>query len=74
MGAERGGETVAAGGFVPAVTSGISRSGSTSLFFVGELAGVVLLLAGFLVSADVFRQVRVPFTGVVLWRRGEREP
>jgi hypothetical protein len=65
---------IAAGGFVPAVTSGISRSGSTSLFFVGELAGVVLLLAGFLVSADVFRQVRVPFTGVVLWRREEREP
>jgi len=60
---------IAIGGFIPSITSGMSRFGETSAFFVGELLGVVLILAGFLVSIEVFREVRVPFTSIVLRRR-----
>jgi hypothetical protein len=65
---------IAIGGLIPAVTSGLNRFGATSAFFVGELLGVVFLLAGFLVSIEVFRQVRIPFTKVILWNRTAEEP
>jgi hypothetical protein len=52
----------------------MSRFGNTSGFFVGEFLGVLLIFAGFLVSIEVFREVRVPFTAVVLWRRTAEEP
>jgi hypothetical protein len=64
---------IAIGGIIPAITSGLNRFGATSAFFVGELLGVVFLFAGFLVSIEVFREVRVPFTSVVLWQRNARE-
>jgi hypothetical protein len=51
----------------------MNRFGATSGFFVGELLGVVFLFAGFLVSIEVFREVRVPFTAVVLWHRRAEE-
>jgi hypothetical protein len=60
---------IAIGGLIPAITSGMSRFGNTSGFFIGELLGVVFLFAGFLVSIEVFREIRVPFTGVVLRSR-----
>lgn len=60
---------IAIGGIIPAITSGLNRFGETSGFFIGELLGVVFIFAGFLVSLEVFRVVRVPFTGVVLWQR-----
>jgi len=60
---------IAIGGLIPAITSGLNRFGSTSGFFVGELAGVIFLFAGFLVSVEVFRVIRVPFTRVVLRTR-----
>jgi len=63
---------IAIGGFIPAVTSGLSRFGSTGAFFVGELLGVVFLLAGFLASIEVFAEIRIPFTSVVF--RARREP
>ncbi len=64
---------IAVGGIIPAVTSGMNRFGATSGFFVGELLGVVFLFAGFLVSIEVFREVRIPFTSVVLLRRTAEE-
>ena len=64
---------IAIGGIIPAITSGMNRFGATSGFFVGELLGVVFLFAGFLVSIEVFREVRVPFTAVVLWHRRAEE-
>ncbi len=64
---------IAVGGMIPAITSGMERFGATSGFFVGELLGVVFLFAGFLVSIEVFREVRVPFTAVVLWHRRAEE-
>jgi hypothetical protein len=60
---------IALGGLIPAITSGLNRFGDTSGFFVGELAGVILLFTGFLVSVEVFREIRVPFTRVVLRTR-----
>jgi hypothetical protein len=57
---------IAAGAFVPLVSDSISVAGSTAISSVGKLAGIVLLLAGFLVSTEVFREVRVPFTSIRL--------
>ena len=60
---------IALGGFVPGWTSGLNRFGITWSFFIGELVGVVLIFLGFLVSIEVFSDVRLPFTRVVLQRR-----
>ena len=59
---------IALGGFIPSITSGLNRFGITWSFFLGELLGVLLIFAGFLVSEDVFRSLRLPLAGVV-WRR-----
>lgn len=61
---------IAVGGFIPGVTSGLNRFGITWAFFLGELLGVVLILAGFLVSTEVFAS-RVRVLGVTL---ADREP
>jgi hypothetical protein len=60
---------IALGGFVPGWTSGLSRFGVTWSFFIGELVGVVLIFLGFLVSIEVFSDVRLPFTRIVMRRR-----
>lgn len=62
---------IALGGLIPAITSGLNRFGDTSGFFVGELLGVVFLFSGFLVSVEVFSEIRVPFTRIVLRARTE---
>jgi hypothetical protein len=41
---------IAVGAFVPSLASGLTRFGITSLFFVGELLGLLCLIAGFLLS------------------------
>lgn len=60
---------IAIGGLIPAITSGLNRFGDTSGFFIGELLGVVFLFGGFLVSVEVFHDIRVPFTKLVLRAR-----
>lgn len=62
---------LAIGAFVPSITSGLNRFGVTAAFFLGEFLGVVFLFAGFLVSIEVFREFRIPFTGRVLRTRRE---
>ncbi len=62
---------LAIGGFIPSLTSGLSRFGLTETFYVGELLGVIFLFAGTLVSVEVFREFRVPFTHRVLRVRSE---
>jgi len=62
---------IAAGGFIPGVTSGLNRFGITWSFFLGEFLGVLLIFAGFLVSEDVFSNLRLWFAGTI-WRRRER--
>jgi hypothetical protein len=60
---------IAVGAFFPTITDSLNRVGSTELFALGKFLGVVFLFAGFLVSAEVFREVRIPFTGVRLATR-----
>ena len=62
---------LAIGGFIPSMTSGLSRFGVTETFFLGELLGVIFLFAGTLVSVEVFREFRIPFTHRVLRARGD---
>jgi hypothetical protein len=62
---------LAIGGFVPSLTSGLSRFGITETFFLGEFLGVVFLFAGTLVSVEVFREFRIPFTRRVFRVRSE---
>jgi hypothetical protein len=55
---------IAVGAFIPTITDSLNRFGSTELFQTGKLLGVVFLFAGFLVSIEVFREIRVPFTSI----------
>jgi hypothetical protein len=57
---------IAVGAFIPTITDSLNRFGSTELFELGKLLGVVFLFAGFLVSTEVFQVVRVPFTRITL--------
>jgi hypothetical protein len=59
---------IAIGAFIPTITDSLNRFGSTQLFQLGKLLGVVFLFAGFLVSVEVFREFRVPFTSLRLAR------
>jgi hypothetical protein len=65
---------IAIGATIPAFTSGANRFGATSAFFVGELLGILFLFAGFLVSIEVFSDIRLPFTRIVLVRRNQPDP
>ena len=66
---------IALGAFFPTLTDSLNRAGSTELFALGKFLGVVFLFAGFLVSTEVFREVRVPFTSIRLGtRRRHQEP
>ena len=65
---------LAIGAFIPSVTDSLERFGSTQLFQVGKFLGVVFLLAGFLVSIEVFREIRIPFTHVRLVTGRHEDP
>jgi len=43
---------IAVGAFIPSLSSGLTRFGITSLFFAGELLGLLFILAGFLLSSS----------------------
>jgi hypothetical protein len=58
---------IALGAFIPGLTSGLNRFGVTWSFFLGEFLGVLLIFAGFLVSEEVFKNIRI---GATLWSRG----
>jgi hypothetical protein len=57
---------IAVGAFIPTLTDSLNRFGSTDLFQLGKFLGVVFLFLGFLVSIEVFREIRIPFTGIRL--------
>jgi hypothetical protein len=63
---------IAIGAFIPTLTDSLNRFGATELFQLGKLLGVIFLFAGFLVSIEVFREIRVPFTSIRL-ATGRRE-
>jgi hypothetical protein len=60
---------IALGGFIPGWTSGLNRFGVTWSFYLGEFLGVLFIFLGFLVSIEVFSDIRLPFTHIVLARR-----
>ncbi|MEX2548040.1 MAG: hypothetical protein WD830_09670 [Chloroflexota bacterium] len=62
---------IALGALVVGGADTLARLGSTDFFQLGKLVGVTLLFVGFLVSIEVFREIRIPFTGRVL--RGARQ-
>ena len=57
---------IAIGAFIPGLTSSLDRFGITWSFFLGEFVGLLFIFVGFLVSEDVFRNVRL---GATLWSR-----
>ena len=60
---------IAVGGFFPSIADGLTRFGVTWGLFLGQFIGVLLIFIGFLVSIEVFSDVRLPFTRIVLRRR-----
>ena len=54
---------IAIGALIPTVTDSMARLGNTDWFYGGKFLGVVFLFVGFLVSIEVFREFRIPFTG-----------
>jgi hypothetical protein len=52
---------IALGAFVPNYTDSFDQWAA-----VGRFVGVVLLFSGFLVSIEVFREIRIPFTSITL--------
>jgi hypothetical protein len=63
---------IALGALVASSADTLARLGSTEFMQVGRLVGVLLLLGGFLVSVEVFREIRVPFTRRII-RADRRE-
>jgi hypothetical protein len=55
---------IAIGAFIPTLTDSLNRFGATQLFQLGKFLGVLFLFAGFLVSIEVFREIRIPFTAI----------
>lgn len=60
---------LALGAIFPSVLTGLQRLGYSQGAALGEFLGAVCLLAGLLISHDVFTVFRVPFTGIVLRER-----
>ena len=64
---------IALGALVIGGADTLARFGSTDYFQLGKLVGIALLFLGFLVSIEVFGDIRVPFTRrVVRGGRAER--
>jgi hypothetical protein len=63
---------IAIGGFLASGGDALNRFGVTNYFQVGKFLALIFLLVGFLMSIEAFREIRIPFTSVVL-RAGRRE-
>jgi hypothetical protein len=57
---------IAAGAFVATLGDTLNRFGMTDWFQLGKFLGVLFLFVGFLVSIEVFREIRIPFTTIRL--------
>jgi len=66
---------IAIGGLLASGGDALNRFGVTNYFQVGKFLAVIFLLGGFLVSIETFREIRIPFTTVLLrGRRTEHGP
>lgn len=57
---------IAIGAFVATLGDTLNRFGMTDWFQLGKFLGVLFLFVGFLISIEVFREIRIPFTSVRL--------
>jgi hypothetical protein len=57
---------IAVGAFVATLGDTLNRFGMTEWFQLGKFLGVLFLFVGFLVSIEVFREIRIPFTNIRL--------
>ena len=57
---------IAVGAIVATLGDTLNRFGMTEWFQLGKFLGVLFLFVGFLVSIEVFREIRIPFTSVRL--------
>lgn len=57
---------IAVGAVVATLGDTLNRFGMTEWFQLGKFLGVLFLFVGFLVSIEVFREFRVPFTSIRL--------
>jgi hypothetical protein len=55
---------IAIGGFLASGGDTLTRFGVTEFFHLGKFLSVLFLLAGFLVSIEAFREIRIPFTSI----------
>lgn len=62
---------IAVGAFVAAAGDTLNRLGVTSPFAIAKLIAAVLLVWGFLISIEAFRDIRIPFTSICLARERE---
>jgi len=60
---------LALGAIFPSILTGLQRLGYSAAAPPGEFLGAVCLLAGLLISLDVFSVFRIPFTSIVLRER-----
>ena len=60
---------IAVGAFVAILGDTVTRFGLTDWFQLAKFLGVLFIFAGFLVSIEVFREIRVPFTRIRLGAR-----
>jgi hypothetical protein len=63
---------LALGAVFPSILTGLQRLGYSSGASLGEFLGALFLLAGLLVSSEVFTSFRVPFTHIVLYERQQQ--
>jgi hypothetical protein len=64
---------IAIGGIIVSSADALSRLGSTTFYSAAKLVALVLIFVGFLISTEVFREIRIPFTHRVL-RPERHEP
>lgn len=60
---------LALGALFPSILTGLQRLGYSAAAPLGEFLGAVCLLAGLLISLEVFSVFRIPFTSIVLRER-----
>ncbi|HEU5439446.1 MAG TPA: hypothetical protein VFU88_09160 [Ktedonobacterales bacterium] len=65
---------LALGSVFPSFTTGFQRLGFSGAAALGEFLGALCLLAGLLISLDVFTVFRVPFTSIVIHERKQAAP
>ena len=59
---------IAVGAFVATLGDTLNCFGMTEWFQLGKFLGVLFLFAGFLISIEVFREIRIPSTSIKLSR------